>query len=108
MWGGLILSGNTLYGTAQQGSSSGAGTVFSLSLPLPKLTITTSGANVVLSWPTDAPGVDYSTFILKCTVDLDSANWSTVSALPPVIVNGRYTVTTPNNLSSHRSYRLEQ
>src|SRR5205823_13068801 len=34
---GLILSGNTLYGTAVGGGSSGAGTVFSLSL-LPQLT----------------------------------------------------------------------
>src|SRR3989442_10826262 len=30
---GLILSGNTLYGAAQCGGSSGKGTVFSLSLP---------------------------------------------------------------------------
>ena len=33
--GGLILSSNTLYGTAQSGGSAGNGTVFSLSLPLP-------------------------------------------------------------------------
>ena len=31
--GGLILSGNTLYGTTQLGGSNGYGTVFSLSLP---------------------------------------------------------------------------
>jgi uncharacterized repeat protein (TIGR03803 family) len=31
----LILSGNTLYGTARNGGSSGKGTVFSLSLPPP-------------------------------------------------------------------------
>ena len=34
----LVLSGNTLYGTARDGGSSGAGTVFSLSFR-PQLTI---------------------------------------------------------------------
>ena len=29
-WAGLILSGNTLYGTARNGGSSGAGTVFAV------------------------------------------------------------------------------
>jgi autotransporter-associated beta strand protein/uncharacterized repeat protein (TIGR03803 family) len=56
---GLILSGNTLYGTAVRGGSSGLGTVFSLSLctvNAPRLTIVPSGANVVLAWPTIAPG----------------------------------------------------
>ena len=31
-WAGLVLSGNTLYGTARQGGGANAGTVFSLSL----------------------------------------------------------------------------
>jgi uncharacterized repeat protein (TIGR03803 family) len=53
---GLILSGNTLYGTARDGGSSGWGTVFSLSLPPPQLTIIPSGANVILTWPTNAAG----------------------------------------------------
>jgi len=54
----LLLSGNTLYGTAQDGGSSGYGTVFSLSLPVPPplLTITSAGANVILTWPTNATG----------------------------------------------------
>jgi uncharacterized repeat protein (TIGR03803 family) len=37
-WANLILSGNTLYGTASGGGSSGKGTVFSLSFA-PQLTI---------------------------------------------------------------------
>jgi uncharacterized repeat protein (TIGR03803 family) len=53
---GLCLSGNTLYGTAQQGSISGSGTVFSLSLPRPQLTIIRSGADVILTWPANAAG----------------------------------------------------
>src|ERR1035437_3383230 len=56
---GLILSGTTLYGTAYWGGSSGYGTVFSLSLgsvSAPQLTIIRSGANVILTWPTNATG----------------------------------------------------
>ena len=53
---GLILTNNTLYGTAERGGSSGNGTVFSLSLPLPQLTIIRSGLNVILTWPTNAAG----------------------------------------------------
>jgi uncharacterized repeat protein (TIGR03803 family) len=41
-WSGLILSGNTLYGTAAVGGSSGSGTVFSLSLGIPLPTIVCS------------------------------------------------------------------
>src|SRR5439155_20845861 len=53
---GLILTNNTLYGTAERGGSSGNGTVFSLSLPLPRLAIIRSGLNVILTWPTNAAG----------------------------------------------------
>jgi uncharacterized repeat protein (TIGR03803 family) len=87
---GLILSGNTLYGTTYGGGSSSAGTVFSLSLPLPQLTIIRSGANVNLTWPTNATG-----FTLQSTTNLVSPGvWSTVSPAP-VIVNGQNTVTNP-------------
>src|SRR5674476_895459 len=40
---GLILSGNTLYGTTHLGGSSNHGTVFSLSLPPPSLNIALMG-----------------------------------------------------------------
>lgn len=52
---GLALSANTLYGTAQHGGSFGGGTVFSISLP-PRLTITPSADNIILTWPTNATG----------------------------------------------------
>jgi len=55
-WAGLILSGNTLYGTAANGGSLARGTVFSISLPLPQLTIIRSAANVILTWPAEAAG----------------------------------------------------
>jgi len=88
---GLILSGNTLYGTAFEGGSSGYGTVFSLSLPAPpQLTIIASGTNVILTWPTNAAG-----FTLQSTTNLGSpAVWTTVSP-GPVVVNGQNAVTNP-------------
>ena len=61
---GLILSGNALYGTTAYGGSSGNGTVFSLSFA-PRLTILPSETNIILAWPTDFAGFDYSGFILQ-------------------------------------------
>jgi len=61
---GLILSGNTLYGTTAYGGSSGNGTVFSVSFA-PHLTIIPSGTNVIVMWPANAAGFDYTGFILQ-------------------------------------------
>jgi uncharacterized repeat protein (TIGR03803 family) len=100
---GLILSGNTLYGTLDFGGSSGHGTVFSLSLrsaSAPQLTIIRSGTTVVLTWPTNATG-----FTLEFATNLVSpALWST--NLPaPVAVNAQNVVT--NGISGPRKfYRL--
>src|ERR1035437_2492955 len=103
---GLILSGNTLYGTAYNGSGQGNGMVFSLSLPLPPtpppLTISLSEANVVLTWPTNAAG-----FTLQSTTNLVSpAIWSTVSP-GPTVVNGQNAVTNPVS-GTQNFYRLSQ
>ncbi|HEY1788027.1 MAG TPA: choice-of-anchor tandem repeat GloVer-containing protein [Verrucomicrobiae bacterium] len=47
---GLVLSGNTLYGTTSSGGSSGNGTVFALSLgPIPS-NIMPGNGNIVLTW----------------------------------------------------------
>ena len=100
---GLILSGNTLYGTAYQGGSAGLGTIFSLSLPPPpQLTIIRSGANVILTWPANAAG-----FTLQSTTSLLSpAVWITNSPAP-VVVNGQNAVT--NSVSgTQKFYRLSQ
>jgi uncharacterized repeat protein (TIGR03803 family) len=103
---GLILSGNTLYGTAASGGSSGYGTVFSLSFA-PQLTINISGTNVILTWPTNVAGFDYSGFILESTANLVSpALWTTVSPIP-VVVNGQNTVTNPISYTQ-QFYRLSQ
>jgi len=98
----LIISGDTLYGTASAGGSSGLGSVFSLSLGavnLPQLTILQAGPNVVLSWPANITG-----FTLQASSGLVSPLWTTVSP-GPVVVNGQNTVT--NVISGTRmSYRL--
>jgi uncharacterized repeat protein (TIGR03803 family) len=99
---GLVLSGNYLYGTANGGGSSGYGTVFRLSLPPPKLTIIRAGANVILSWPTNAV-----TFTLQSTTNLiPPAAWNTVSP-GPVVVNGQNVVTNPIS-GTQKLYRLSQ
>jgi uncharacterized repeat protein (TIGR03803 family) len=102
---GLILSGNTLYGTARNGGSWGYGTVFSLSLgsvSAPQLTIIRSVTDVILAWPTNATG-----FTLQSTTNLVSpAVWSAVSPAPTV-VNGQNAVT--NAVSgTQKFYRLSQ
>jgi uncharacterized repeat protein (TIGR03803 family) len=102
---GLILSGNTLYGTAQSGGNAGAGTVFSLSLPsvtAPQLTITPSGAKVILSWPATAAG-----FTLQSTTNLGSLAFWTTNSPAPVVVNGQNVVTNPLS-GAQQFFRLSQ
>jgi uncharacterized repeat protein (TIGR03803 family) len=100
-YAGLILSRNTLYGTANSGGSSGHGTVFSLSLPAPRLTITPSGPNVILTWPANAAG-----FTLQSTTNLVSpADWSAV-AQSAVTNAGQISVTVPTN-PGRKFFRLE-
>jgi len=103
---GLVLSGNTLYGTASAGGSSGNGTVFSISFQ-PQLGISLSGTNVILSWPTNVAGFDYTGYQLQAATNLDpSVVWSTNSPAP-FVSNGQNTVT---NLISgaQQFYRLSQ
>jgi uncharacterized repeat protein (TIGR03803 family) len=102
---GLILSGNTLYGTANSGGGSGNGTVFSLSLGSvipPQLTIISSVANVILTWPTNSTG-----FTLQTSLSLDSPNSWIDATGSPVIVGDQYFVT--NIISgTARFYRLSK
>ncbi len=96
---GLILSGTTLYGTTQFGGGSGNGTVFSLSLPPPQLTIIRSAANVVLSWPTNFHGLT-----LQSTTNLLSTNWLSVPDTPAIA--GNQFCVTNNPAGSALFYRL--
>jgi uncharacterized repeat protein (TIGR03803 family) len=97
----LILSGNTLYGAATQGGTAGHGTVFSFVLP-PQLTLTPSGGNVVLTWPTNATG-----FTLQSTTNVGSSAVWTTNTPAPVIVNDQNVVT--NSISgAQQFFRLSQ
>ena len=96
----LILSGNTLYGTASRGGLSGNGTVFSISL-LPQLTISATGPNLVLSWPSN-----FSGFVLQASTNLASSAWIT-NLPPPVLVNGQNTVTDPIS-GTQQFFRLSE
>jgi uncharacterized repeat protein (TIGR03803 family) len=100
---GLILSGHTLYGTTEFGGSSGNGTVFSLSFT-PQLTIFPSGTNLVLTWPTNVAGFDYTGYTLQSTTNLSSSIW--IPVVPgPVVVEGHYAVTNPIS-ATQQFYRL--
>ena len=106
-YAGLVLSGNTLYGTASDYlSDPNLGTVFSLSFR-PQLTIASSGPNVILSWPTNVGGFDCSGFNLQSTSNLISSTiWSTNSPAP-VVVNGQKTVAAAIS-SQRRFYRISK
>ncbi len=92
---GLILSGHTLYGTANRGGTNNDGTIFSLTFTppasppsQPALSIHVTGGNLVITWPDTATG-----YALASATNLgSSASWSIVTNIP-VIVNGFYTVT---------------
>jgi uncharacterized repeat protein (TIGR03803 family) len=68
----LILHGNVLYGTTTMGGSGGNGTVFALSLPIPFLSINTTGNQITLSWPISA-----GNFTLQASPDL--SNWFSIT-----------------------------
>jgi len=91
--GGLLLSGNTLYGTTTAGDDPDDGTVYSLAFT-PSLAINQSTTNVVLTWPTNVAGFDYTGYTLHCTTNLNPAVWHTASPAP-VVINAQDTVTNP-------------
>ena len=69
---GLVQgSDGNFYGTTVNGGQGGAGTVFRLTIVPgpPQLTIIPSGANVILTWPTNATG-----FTLQSTTNLAFAS----------------------------------
>jgi len=77
-------------------------TVFGASASPVHLKLISSGANVIVMWPTNASGL-----ALQSTTNLGSAAvWSTNSPAP-VLVNGQYAVTNPVS-ASQRFFRLSQ
>jgi uncharacterized repeat protein (TIGR03803 family) len=105
-WAGLLLSGNTLYGTAGSGGTGGYGTVFSIFIQ-PQLSIIPSGPYVILTWPTNYAGFSYAGYTLQSTANPGpSAVWSTNSS-PPVVIGGQEVVT--NAISGRQQFfRLSQ
>lgn len=88
----LISSGGILYGTASVGGTNGYGTVFSIATP-PFLSITTSGTNAILTWPSDFAGYN-----LQSATNLTSpVTWDAVA--------GQYSVTNPMS-GKQKFYRL--
>ncbi len=99
--GGLVISGNVLYGTTSFGGLNSDGTVFSLSV-LPQIGIVRSGTNVILTWPTNATG-----FALEFTTNLaTTAHWTT-NPIAPVILNGQYALTNSTS-GKQKFFRLQQ
>jgi len=113
--GGIIMSGNTLYGTAQNGGGSSDGTVFSLSLgPVVVLTppaitsIALSGANLVINGSNGQSGGTYETLT---TTNLTLGPWTPV-ATNILNVSGIFTFTATNVVNGstdpQRFYRIVQ
>ncbi len=110
-YAGLILSGNTLYGTAYDGGASGYGTVFSLALPAPpQPQIILSGGNINLTWPTNAvlfpqPPAPGATFTLEVCTNLANLVWIPLQTL--TATNGVLNFSEPWQLGgTGRFYRI--
>ncbi len=104
---GLVPFGNGLYGGLNTGQSgNGAGALYRLLFLAPPLSITRSGADVILTWPTGYAGFSYSGYTLESSVNLASSVWTAVSP-DPVIINGQYTVTNAAS-GTEGFYRLVQ
>jgi uncharacterized repeat protein (TIGR03803 family) len=85
---GLLLAGNTLYGTTSSGGNSGYGTVFSLTLPVPpRLTLIPYEPYLILTWPTNAAG-----FTLEFATNLASPTVWHTNSTAPVVINGQNVV----------------
>ncbi len=83
----------------------GNGTLFSLSFT-PQLAIIPSNANLILAWPTNYAGFDYTGFVLQSTTNLASPVWVT-NCPAPIVVNGQNTVTNPIS-GTQQFFRLAQ
>jgi uncharacterized repeat protein (TIGR03803 family) len=100
---GLVQGSNgSFYGTTCYGGTTnilypgicGYGTVFRLTIvPPPQLTLIPSGPYVILTWPTNYAGFDYTGYTLESTTDLGSSAVWTTNSQAPVVVNGQNVVT---------------
>jgi uncharacterized repeat protein (TIGR03803 family) len=102
---GLVASGNALYAVATKGGSFGNGTLFAISFG-PQLTIDAHETNVIVTWPTNYLGFDYSGFVLQSSTNLASGIWTT-NLFAPGVLNGQKVVTNPI-LGTQQFFRLSQ
>ena len=90
----LAVSGSDLYAGGYFGTAGGKVSPYIaraslVTLPtLPTATVVFSGANVILSWPTNATG-----FTVQSTTNLVSPVVWTTNSLASVVINGQNTVT---------------
>jgi hypothetical protein len=87
------------------GGVNGSGTIFTLSFT-PRLTLTPLGSDLVLTWPTNLVGFDFSSYTLQSTTNLFSPSW-TANLPAPFVVDGRCMVTNPIS-GTHQFFRLRQ
>ena len=98
-YAGLILTGGTLYGTTY-GGGYGNGVVFGLGVTLPgapQLTITLSGNQAIISWPSSVTG-----WTLQTNNNLATGVWGNYTG--PIIDN----LATNSPLTGNLFFRLEQ
>jgi hypothetical protein len=80
--------------------------LFSLSVP-PRLTISRSDTNVLLSWPASMDGFSYGGFRLESTTNLATpGSWTNLS-VTPFIINNQSTVKQPIS-GAPQFFRLSQ
>ena len=105
---GLVqASDGGFYGTTYSGGLGGYGTVFRLTIvPEPPLNIIAFGANVIMTWPTNYAGFDYSGYTLQSSSKLSSAVWTNVSP-NPVVIGGQNVVASPIS-GTQQFFRLGQ
>jgi uncharacterized repeat protein (TIGR03803 family) len=71
---GIVVSQNVIYGDTQGGGPSGTGVIYSLTLPVPSLAITSLGNQFVVSWPAWA-----TNSTLQTTTGLPFVSWNTIT-----------------------------
>ena len=87
-------SDGNFYGTTHNGGTNNSGTVFRLTIVPPQLTIIPSGANVILTWPTDYNGFT-ADFTLEFATNLVSPTIWQTNSTAPVVIGDQNVVTNP-------------
>lgn len=111
-YGGLVLSGGTLYGTAEEGGTGGSGTLYSFSLPQPQIPIingiSLSGTNLVINAANGESGVPCVT-LMSASLALPVSQWTPI-ATNTLTASGPFTITATNAVDAkapERFYLLE-